>query len=147
MTWIAYALAAAFSWGMYGPVIHKGQVALGNPMRAFLCVGMAYFLVAVLVPLFGLGGSLKGFNTEGVIYATLGGTVGALGAICVILAFRNGGIPNYVMPIVFGLAPVINVVYTMATHPPKTAINPLLYVGFLLAAAGAGMVLYFKPSA
>jgi hypothetical protein len=34
----------------------------------------------------------------------------------------------------------------MATHPPKNPANPLLYVGFALAIAGAGMVLYFKPS-
>ena len=48
-------------------------------------------------------------------------------------------------PLVFGLAPLVNVLYSMATHPPRTAPNPLLYVGFVLAAVGAGMVLYFKP--
>jgi len=31
-------------------------------------------------------------------------------------------------------------------HPPKTAPSPLLYLGFLLASAGAGLVLYYKPS-
>jgi hypothetical protein len=50
------------------------------------------------------------------------------------------------MPLVFGGAPVINVVVSTLMHPPKTAPNPLLYVGYLLAVAGAGMVLYFKPS-
>ncbi len=29
--------------------------------------------------------------------------------------------------------------------PSKVAPNPLVYVGFLLAALGAGMALYFKP--
>jgi hypothetical protein len=48
---------------------------------------------------------------------------------------------------VFGLAPLVNVIVTMTTHPPKSAVNPLLYVGFILAAVGAGMVLYFKPQA
>jgi hypothetical protein len=51
------------------------------------------------------------------------------------------------MPIVFGGAPVINVIAAMVLHPPKTAPSPMLYVGFLLAAAGAGMVLYFRPPA
>ena len=32
-------------------------------------------------------------------------------------------------------------------HPPKDGVNPLLYVGFLLASIGAGMVLYFRPAA
>jgi hypothetical protein len=49
------------------------------------------------------------------------------------------------MPIVFAGAPVVNVIYSMWTHPPKVAPSPLLYVGFALAAAGAGLVLYFKP--
>ena len=65
--------------------------------------------------------------------------------MCIIWAFRNGGTPTYVMPLVFGLAPVINVIFTMALNPPKTAPNPLLYLGFALASVGAGLVLYFKP--
>jgi len=32
-------------------------------------------------------------------------------------------------------------------HPPKSAINPMLYVGFVLVSIGAGMVLYFRPTA
>jgi hypothetical protein len=32
-------------------------------------------------------------------------------------------------------------------HPPKAALNPMLFVGFLLASIGAGMVLYFRPTA
>jgi hypothetical protein len=50
------------------------------------------------------------------------------------------------MPLVFGGAPVVNVLLTMALHPPKSAVNPMLYVGFLLASMGAAMVLYFKPT-
>jgi hypothetical protein len=148
MSWIAFALGAALSWGMYGPMLHKGQVQLGNPLRALLCVGVAYFLVGVLVPVGALGsqGNLKGFTTAGTIGATAAGALGALGAVCIIWAFRAGGSPTYVMPLVFGLAPVVNVIYTMASHPPKTSPNPLLWIGFLFAALGAGMVLYFKPA-
>jgi hypothetical protein len=51
------------------------------------------------------------------------------------------------MPLVFGGAPIINVLYSMVVHPPKSAPNPMLYVGFLLASIGAGMVLYFRPAA
>jgi hypothetical protein len=50
------------------------------------------------------------------------------------------------MPLVFGGAPLINVLVSMAMHPPKAAPNPLLYVGYLLAALGAGLVLYYKPA-
>jgi drug/metabolite transporter (DMT)-like permease len=147
MNWLAFALGAALSWGMYGPILHKGQAQLGNPLRALLCVGVAYFLVGVLVPVISLSGQgkLNGFNMAGTLLATAGGALGAVGAVCIIWAFRSGGSPTYVMPLVFGLAPLVNVIVTMATHPPKTAPNPLLWLGFLLTSIGAGMVLYFKP--
>ena len=147
MLWIIFALGAALSWGLYGPVLHQGQVQLGNPLRALLCVGAAYFLVGVLVPVVSLGaqGQLGGFTTKGSLLAGAGGALGALGAVCIIYAFRSGGLPTYVMPLVFAGAPLVNVLFSMVLHPPKQAPNPLLYLGFVLAAAGAGMVLYFKP--
>jgi len=148
MVWIMFALGAVLSWGVYGVALHRGQVALGSPLKALLCVGGAYFLIGVLAPVIALSGQggVSGFNLAGTIWATVGGALGAIGAVCIIYAFRAGGLPAYVMPIVFGGAPVVNVLLSMATHPPKTAPNPLLYVGFLLAVAGAGMVLYYKPS-
>jgi hypothetical protein len=91
-------------------------------------------------------GGVTGFNTSGTIWATIGGALGAIGAVCIIYAFRNGGLPTYVMPLVFGGAPVINVLVTMAITPPKSAPSPMLYLGFLLVVSGAGMVLYYKPS-
>jgi hypothetical protein len=148
MVWMIFALGAVLSWGVYGVALHKGQTILGNPMKALLCVGMAYFLIGVLAPVVALTGQggVAGFNTGGAIWAGLGGALGAIGAVCIIYAFKNGGLPNYVMPLVFGGAPVINVMVSMAVHPPKTAPNPMLYLGFLLAVVGAGMVLYYKPS-
>lgn len=147
MLWILFALGAALAWGLYGPALHRGQVALGSPMRALLCVGVAYFLIGVLVPVGSLSyqGGLQGFTLKASMSAVLGGVLGALGAICIIFAFKYGGLPTYVMPLVFAGAPLVNVLFSMWLHPPKTAPNPLLYVGFLLAASGAGMVLYFKP--
>jgi hypothetical protein len=35
----------------------------------------------------------------------------------------------------------------MIIHPPKAAPSPMLYLGFLMTAAGAGLVLYFRPPA
>jgi hypothetical protein len=114
-----------------------------------LCVGVAYFLIAVLVPVVALvqQGDLRNFNLTGTVTATLAGTLGALGAVCITYAFRAGGTPFIVMPLVFGGAPLINVLASMVIHPPKVAPNPMLYVGFLMAAAGAGLVLYYRPPA
>jgi hypothetical protein len=147
MNWLLFVLGAVLSWGMYGPMLHKGQVALGNPLRALLCVGVAYFLIGVLVPALMLAaqGQLGGFNLTGSATATLAGALGALGAVCIILAFGAGGLPTYVMPLVFGGAPLVNVLVSTAIHPPRTAPSPMLYLGFLLAATGAYLVLHYKP--
>jgi hypothetical protein len=147
MTWIYLAFGAALSWGFYGAMLHRGQVSLGNPMKALLCVGIAYFLLGVLWPVASLAsaGNLRGFAPIGATTATVAGGLGALGAVFIIYAFRSGGTPAIVMPIVFGLAPLINVLVTMAIHPPDRAPNPLLYVGYILASVGVGMVLYFRP--
>jgi hypothetical protein len=131
MLWVMFAIGAALSWGVYGAMLHQGQVKLGSPLRALLCVGVAYFLIGVIVPVAMLysQGQLNGQGWNS----------------CIILAFKSGGLPTYVMPLVFGGAPVINVLFTMLLHPPKSMPNPLLFVGFLLVVLGASMVLYFRP--
>jgi hypothetical protein len=148
MVWVLFVLGAVLSWGAYGVLLHQGQVQLGNPLKALLCVGVAYFLIGVLVPVAGLSaqGALGGFDQGGLVKATIAGALGAAGAACIIYAFRTGGLPLYVMPLVFGGAPIVNVLVSMAIHPPKASINPMLYVGFALASVGAAMVLYFRPA-
>jgi hypothetical protein len=149
MVWIIFVVGAVLSWGAYGVLLHQGQMLLGNPLKALLCVGIAYFLIGVILPVASLGaqGDLGQFNRTGIITATIAGALGAVGAGCIIWAFRAGGLPVYVMPLVFGGAPIVNVLLAMVIHPPKSAINPMLYAGFLLASVGAAMVLYFRPTA
>jgi hypothetical protein len=101
------------------------------------------------VPVLALGsqGGLSNFNSTGLINATIAGALGAIGAACIIWAFRTGGLPIYVMPIVFGGAPIVNVIVAMVIRPPQSSINPLMYAGFVLVSIGAWMVLYFRPTA
>src|ERR1041385_159437 len=114
--WILFAIGALVSWGAYGPAMAEGRANFPDKAtagwRAFLCVGIAYFLVAVLVPLFTLWskGSLSGFSGKGVAYSTVGGVLGARGAVCIIWAFQNGGTPIRVMPLVFAGAPVVTAI-------------------------------------
>ena len=148
MAWVIFVAGAVLSWGAYGALLQRGQTQLGNPLKALLCVGFAYFLIGIIVPVVGLSaqGGLSGFNRTGLVTATAAGALGALGAVCIIWAFRSGGLPFYVMPLVFGGAPIVNVLLLMALSPPKSQINPMLYVGFLLASVGAALVLYFRPA-
>jgi hypothetical protein len=149
MSWVMFVVGAVLSWGLYGVSLHRGQVALGNPLKALLCVGVAYVLIAVFVPAGTLAsqGELRDFNSGGAVTATIAGALGALGAVCIIFSFRAGASPLYVMPLVFGGAPLVNVLASMIIHPPKAAPSPMLFLGFLLAAIGAGMVLYYRPPA
>lgn len=137
-------------WGMYGPVLHKGQEYLGNNrLKPLICVGAAYFVVAIILPLVILAsrGQLAGdWSFSGISWSLIAGAAGAFGAMGIILALTSGGRPIYVMPIVFGGAPVINVFLSMYWSKAwKEGISPIFYAGIILVIAGAATVLIFAP--
>jgi hypothetical protein len=148
MVWLIFIVGAVLSWGAYGMMLSLGTGQLGNPLKALLCVGIAYAFIGILMPIVVLSsqGALSNFSSNGLVTATIAGALGAIGAACIIWAFKTGADPLYVMPLVFGGAPIVNVLIAMTLHPPKSAINPMLYLGFALAAVGAFIVLRFKPS-
>jgi hypothetical protein len=174
--WLMFVAGAILTWGAYVVTIDQGRNTLagtahgGRPlappavaaMRAFLFIGVAYFFLAVVVP--GLYLAMNkvdraafpndpGFIQKGVVLSTLAGILGAAGALCIVFAVgaarrtmgANGA--AYVAPLVFCFAPIVNVLISMVIEPPAKAPSPLFFVGILLAATGAGMVLYFKPAA
>ena len=140
---------ALFSWGAYGPVLHRGQGAMGGSrLRPLICIGAAYFLIAVLVPLALLSplGDTGTWDFSGGLWSLGAGALGALGALGTILAFTCGGKPFTVMPVVFGCAPVINTLATLAlAHTPAGAVSPFFLAGMLIVAVGAAVVLIFGP--
>jgi hypothetical protein len=146
-TWVARVSSIALAivtWGAYGPVLHKGQAAMHNSrLRPLLCVGLAYFLIAVIMPYFFLGelGENSTYASIGTVWALAGGICGALGAIGMILAFNSGGKPIYVMPLVFGGAPVVN---TLAKGGLAN-VPALFLAGLILVITGSVMVLVFAP--
>jgi hypothetical protein len=143
-SWISRLLAIALavvSWGAYGPVLHKGQAAMHHSrLRPLICVGLAYFVIAVVVPYFFLGemGENSSYLRLGTVWALLGGACGAVGAIGIILAFAFGGRPVIVMPLVFGAAPVITTMWS--GH-----FGPWFLAGLILVIAGSAMVLVMAP--
>jgi uncharacterized membrane protein len=147
--WMLFVVGAVVAWGTYVPLLHEGQTALkGGALRGFLCVGIAYFLTAVLVPLGLLAAKVEPWEwtARGVQFGILAGAVGAAGALCVILALKSGGTPLVVAPLVFAGAPVVNALVSMGWHRPKAAPEPWFYVGLALAGLGAYLVLRFKPT-
>jgi hypothetical protein len=157
MTWLVFALLTVVSWGVYGIFLHTGQTTMGGDpavarYKAFLFVGLAYFLTAVLAPLLLLlakGAAFTGYSAKGMTWSLIAGIVGAIGAFGVLLAFGAGGKPGVVMSIVFAGAPVVNAVYSLYLHPPAGGISKVpapFYLGIALAALGGFLVTYFKPA-
>ncbi len=147
---IALSIAAtALCWGAYGPVLHKGQARMeGSRLRPFLCVGLAYFAIAVVLPWFLLGTFPEGPGqqpTSGFIWSILAGAAGAIGALGIIYAFNFGGKPIYVMPLVFGFAPVVNTLAEALTKNLLGQIGWQFYLSLLLVILGAVMVLVCAP--
>lgn len=155
VTWLLFALLTVASWGVYGVFLHTGQTAMGDPVngryKAFLFVGLAYFLTAVLAPLALLmlkGAAWSGYTARGMGWSLFAGIVGAIGAFGVLLAFGAKGTPAVVMSIVFAGAPVVNALYSLWLHPPAggwSAVKPQFFLGILLAALGGCLVTYYKP--
>jgi hypothetical protein len=150
---------AGLSWGVYVPAIAYGGRELKNPFGSFLCVGVAYFLVAIVVPvlLFMSQNKWPAWNVTGVAFATMAGAAGAIGALGVILARYTGGDPLYIGSLIFGLAPVINALISLVWHPrpgspwhfalPEVAPGWKLWVGIVMVGVGAALVLYSKEEA
>jgi len=163
MNWLIYAFLTVACWGVYGIFLHNGSTAIGDPvngrMKAFLIVGIAYFLVAVLAPILllaakGSSAAFWKYPASGFRWSLLAGTVGAVGALGVLLAF--GASPNpkpayvpVIMSIIFAGAPIVNALVAASLHPPEggwSGIKPQFYLGILCAALGAALVSYYKPN-
>lgn len=155
-TWFFYTLITVFSWGVYGIMLHKGRVLMGDPenglYKAFLFVGIAYFLTAVLAPLLLLmkkGAAFGGYATPGWSWSLAAGIMGAIGAFGTLLAFGAKGSPAVVMSIVFAGAPVINALVSLWLYRHEIDfgnVSPAFYLGLILAVVGGGMVTKFKPN-
>ena len=145
---LAAIALTAICWGVYGPVLHIGRESMHSALRPLMCVGAAYFLIAVIVPLGLLGplGDAGSWTISGVLWGFAGGSLGALGALGTILAFNLGGKPFTVMPVVFGLAPVINTLTTSLLQGlPLRDLSPFFLAGMLIVGVGAATVLAFAP--
>ena len=174
--WIFYVVLAGLAWGTYVPLIFYGGSELvgKNPasgrFMAILCVGVAYFVIAVLFPLYvflSKQAEWPAMTTTGLVFSGLAGVAGAVGALCVIFASKSAvqaakdaGLEPatfrlYIAPLIFGLAPVINTAVSLMWHPSKG--EPFhfhfdvpgwkLWVGILLVGVGAALVLFSKEEA
>ena len=150
-----FALLTVVSWGLYGVLLHAGQVGMSDPQngryKAFFWVGIAYFLIAVLAPAGMLLAAKASWAMPGkaIGLSLVAGAVGAIGAFGVLLAFGAKGHPAAVMSIIFAGAPIVNACVAMSIHPPAGGWAKLdwrFLLGIVLAATGGLLVSLFKPA-
>ena len=163
-SWLIFALLTVVSWGLYGVLLHTGRSAMpagaelaNASLKAFLWVGVAYFVVAIVGPVIVLKsrGTNWSFTGSGITWSFIAGTAGAIGAFTLVLALgaaaatMKGAAPSAVMPIVFGGAPVVNAIGAMMVHPPEGGMKALPFpfvLGIVRAAGGGFLVAKFAPS-
>jgi hypothetical protein len=181
--WWGYVIGAGIAWGTYVPLVFFGgsqlsqlnaagaPIGMGGRLASILCVGIAYFVLAVVVPVALMAtrdDATPQWKIPGLVFSGLAGVAGAVGAICVIFASkaavdaaRAEGIDAasyriYIAPLIFALAPAINTIVSLFWHPkgddPFHFVTPdmpgwKLPVGILLVAAGTFLVLYSKEEA
>jgi len=184
LPWWGYVVMAGLAWGTYVPIIFFGgqllsplnaqgaAVGVGGRLASILCVGVAYFFLAVLIPIALMAtrdDTRPDWKGVGLVFSGLAGVAGAVGAICVIFASKaavdqaklDGINPAtyriYIAPLIFCLAPLVNTLLSLVWHPNartgEWAVFHLdlpgwkLWAGILLVAVGTFLVLYSKEEA
>ena len=179
--WWGYVVGAGLAWGTYVPLIFFGgqmlsplspqgtPIGVGGRLASILCVGVAYFGLAVVIPVILMAireDAQADWKGVGLTFSALAGIAGAIGAICVIFASKaavdaaklEGINPStyrvYIAPLIFCLAPLINTLLSLVWHPDaKTGIWDVFHfdmpgwklpAGIVLVAIGTFLVLYSK---
>ncbi|MEM7146150.1 MAG: hypothetical protein AAF591_13510 [Verrucomicrobiota bacterium] len=157
-SWLIFALGTVACWGLYGIFLHEGQIGMADSVngryKAFLFVGIAYFITAVVAPLVVLlaNGANWQYPSKGMWLSLVAGILGAIGAFFVLLALgaglKHGTGPSVVMSIIFAGAPVVNAVVALSLHPPAGGVSAIrwpFFLGIILAAVGGCLVTLYKP--
>tara|TARA_Y100000814_G_C12185809_1_gene352980 strand:- start:98 stop:643 length:546 start_codon:yes stop_codon:yes gene_type:complete len=82
---------------------------------------------------------------SGWFYSLLAGICGSVGALGIILSFTFGGKPVFVMPLVFGGAPIINTIISVLEMEQIGDVNPLFFASLTIVIIGAIVTLVTAP--
>jgi hypothetical protein len=129
--------------------MHTGSTNMENKehgrIMAFLWVGLAYFLTAVIAPLILLklkGGPIEfwAYPAQGLKWSLIAGILGAIGALGVLLAFGASPKPPIYVPI------VMSIIFAGAPMEGNWAfVKPPFILGICLAALGGYLVTQNPP--
>lgn len=158
---IAFALATACFWGVYGPALGFARtpkpIADGgwSAFKPYVFIGLAYLVWGCIggmlaMKSFGDSFSFGGAHKPAAVWGFIAGSLGAFGALTLTFAVMNAknyGGPGLVMPIVFGGAVSVTAITTLILLKGQAHTSPLLWVGMLLVVIGIVLVAKNTPHA
>lgn len=164
-TAILFALGVVLCWGLYSVFLHAGSIGFGNAnptasrMKAFLLVGVAYFIVGIVGPILILraqGASWTAaadWPAAGFKNSLIAGFLGAVGAFFLLMALSSGKdraetntLIMIVPAIVFAGAPIVNAVVSISKEGRWGDVTWKFWLGVILAAAGVMFALVNRPA-
>ena len=138
--------------------MHTGSMNMESKyhgrIMAFLWVGLAYFLTAVIAPLIILkikGGPIEfwAYPDKGWKWSLIAGILGAIGALGVLLAFGESPNPPIYVPvimsIIFAGGPIVNAVVNTTKEGNWADVKAPFILGIVMAAVGGYLVTKNPP--
>ncbi len=152
--WWPLAAAVGFAvlcWGSFVPLLQRSQIHAGSrQLGPLLSVGLAYLVAAVLVPWWVSGvwhaDDAGNWNVSGCGWSLAAGTAGGFGAVGVLWVFRTVGTSTWLMPLVFGGAPIVNTLVTTRLNDLQGQLGWPFFGSLFLLIAGSITVLACAPS-
>ncbi len=159
---IAFALATALFWGLYGPALGESRSKTAppqwTPFKPYVFIGVAYLVWGVIGGIVGMrvipqtpdNFSFTGIYLPAMKWGFIAGTLGAFGALTLTFAMiKAKGNAALVMPIVFGgavsVTAITNLVILRLIRSSQEWPDPRLWVGIALVAVGIVLVAIYTP--
>lgn len=139
--WFICTLLTIVLWSVWTPMISISTQSLGNPYRVLILEALGFLVVAVpLILLVSLKATTPSPRAD--LLAVGAGFFAALGTISVIYAFKVGGRPEIVAPLV-ALSPAITVLWMWLFFSAR--LNLMQGLGVVLAIIAGFILAKYSP--
>ncbi len=140
-TWLFYSLLTLFFWSAWAPMINYSTQVLGKPFRVLVFEAAGFLLVLFSLPFIVRYEALTPFvRADAVAFGA--GIFAAFGTLAIIYAFKVGGSPEIVVPMV-SLSPALTVLWMWLFFGAR--LNLMQGLGVSLAIVAAVIIARYSP--
>lgn len=140
-TWLIYSVLTLVFWSAWSPMINYSTQALGNPLRVLLFEAAGFLVVLLPLPLIMAYGTTTPSPRADVV-AFGAGLFAALGTLAIIYAFKGGGRPEIIVPLI-SLSPALTVLWMWLFFEAR--LNLMQGVGVSMAIVAAFILARYSP--